>query len=449
MTKKATSSAANMASSKATDEQISQARERSRIADPSQAESGHQAIEWARRSSPVLDTFVRAKLSDGALTGRRVAVVVHLEAKTAFLATVLADAGATVVAAGSNPWSTRDNVAAALVERGIEVHSTRGSTNEMWEADLIRVADCDPEFIIDDGAELTIRMARDRPEAYQRLLGVSEETTTGVARLTELQRLGRLPMPTVAANDAACKHLFDNRYGTGQSTVQAILALTNLRMSGKRVVVVGYGWVGRGVATYCHQLGARVTAVEVDPIRALEAYTDGHQVSDLETALGSADFVITATGGIRALTARHFDALTEGTIMANVGHHDHEIDTPALRAESSEITEIRPGVTAYTRNGITTYVLAEGALVNIAGGLGHPTEIMDLSFSVQALGCHYLASTDLEPGVHAFPPELDRAIASAKLASRGITIEKLGDDQSDTLSEILDADTFESWGTKP
>ena len=424
---------------------MTDAASRSRIADPAAAPSGHQAIEWARRSSPVLDTFVRRTVADGALAGKRVAVVVHLEAKTAFLATVLADAGATVVAAGSNPWSTRDNVAAALVERGIEVHSTRGSTNEMWEADLLRVAYSDPEYIIDDGAELTVRMARDRPKAYQRLQGVSEETTTGVARLAELARLGRLPMPAVAANDAACKHLFDNRYGTGQSTVQAILQLTNLRMPGKRVVVVGYGWVGRGVATYCHQLGARVTAVEVDPIRALEAYTDGHHVSDLTTALQSADFVITATGGIRALTTRHFDALTDGTILANVGHHDHEIDTPALRAEASDVAEVRPGVTAYKRNGVTVYVLAEGALVNIAGGLGHPIEIMDLSFSVQALGCHHLASTDLPPGVHPFPADLDRAIALAKLASRGLTIEKLADDQSDTLSEILDADTFHSW----
>lgn len=420
--------------------------ERSRIADPGLAPAGQLAIEWARRRSPVLDGFVRQKINDGSLRGRRVAVVVHLEAKTAFLATVLADAGATVVAAGSNPWSTRDDVAAALVDRGIEVHSTRGSTMEAWEADLIRVAQTEPEYIIDDGAELTIRMARDTPALYQQLKGVSEETTTGVARLHELNRLGRLPMPAVAANDAALKHMFDNRYGTGQSTITAILALTNFRMPGKRVVVIGYGWVGRGIATYAHALGARVTAVEVDPIRALEAHTDGHDVADLRTALIDADIVITATGGIRAVTTRHFDVLKPGVVLANAGHHDHEIDVPALSAAASRISESRPGITRFDLNGNAVYLLSDGALVNIAGGLGHPVEIMDLSFSVQALGCHYLASQDLSPGVHPFPKELDHAIATAKLASRGITIDAVDDDQTDTLSEILDADTFASWG---
>ena len=421
---------------------------RSRIADLSLAPTGHQAIEWARRRSPVLDGFVRDRVADGSLRGKRVAVVVHLEAKTAFLATVLADAGATVVAAGSNPWSTRDDVAAALVERGIEVHSSRGSTTEVWEADLLRVADSNPEYIIDDGGELTIRMARDKPALYAQLKGVSEETTTGVVRLRELERLGRLPMPVVAANDAALKHMFDNRYGTGQSTIQAILALTNLRMPGKRLVVIGYGWVGRGIATYAHALGARVTAVEVDPIRALEAHTDGHDVADLNTALSTADIVITATGGIRAVTKRHFDAMKPHVVLANAGHHDHEVDVPALVAEADTVTEVRPGVTRYDLGNKPVYVLSEGALVNIAGGLGHPVEIMDLSFSVQALGCHHLASNDLEPGVHQFPAELDRAIAIAKLASRGIVIDHLDEDQTDTLSEILDADTFHSWGNQ-
>lgn len=420
---------------------------RSRIADASAAPSGHAAIEWARRRSPVLDGFVRQRVADGSLKGKRVAVVVHLEAKTAFLATVLADAGAQVVAAGSNPWSTRDDVAAALVERGVEVHSSRGSTNEMWEADLLRVADANPEYIIDDGGELTIRMARDKPELYARLKGVSEETTTGVARLRELERLGRLPMPVVAANDAALKHLFDNRYGTGQSTVQAILNLTNLRLPGKRVAVVGYGWVGRGIATYVHALGGRVTAIEVDPIRALEAHTDGHDVADMATALPTADIVITATGGIRAVTTRHFEHLKPQAVLANAGHHDHEVDVPGLREAATEVVEVRPGVTRYQLDGKPVFVLSEGALVNIAGGLGHPVEIMDLSFSVQALGCHHLASNDLAPGVHQFPAELDRAIAIAKLASRGISLDLLDVDQTDTLSEILDKDTFQSWGS--
>ena len=204
---------------------------RSRVADMTLAPTGHQAIDWARRRSPVLDGFVRRRLADGALTGKRVSVALHLEAKTAFLATVLADAGARVVAAGSNPWTTRDDVAAALVERGIEVHSSRRSTSEVWEADLMKVAETEPEYIIDDGAELTVRIARDRPDIYSRLKGVSEETTTGVARLRQMEQAGRLPMPVIAANDAACKHMFDNRYGTGQSTIQAILRLTNRGIS--------------------------------------------------------------------------------------------------------------------------------------------------------------------------------------------------------------------------
>lgn len=414
----------------------------SRIGDPSSAPSGHQRIDWARRRSPVLDGFVRAQLGDR-LRGVRVAVVVHLEAKTAFLATVLADAGAHVVAAGSNPWTTRDDVAAALVERGVEVHSSRRSTIEVWEQDLAAVAATGPEYVIDDGAELTVRMARDRPERFAALRGVSEETTTGVARLRGLADLGRLPFPAIAANDAACKHMFDNRYGTGQSTIQAILSLTNLRLPGKRVAIVGYGWVGRGIATYAHALGARVVAVEIDPIRALEAHTDGHDVADLRTALGQCDIAVTATGGMRAIAAEHVDAIKPGAVLANAGHHDLEIDVPAIREAASAVDEPRPGVTRYQLGpSRPVFVLSDGALVNIAGGLGHPVEIMDLSFSVQAMGLHTLITRDLPPGVHDLPVEVDRAIAAAKLASRGIHLDAPRDEQADTLSSLLDLDTL-------
>lgn len=421
---------------------MSTAEARSRIADVTLAPAGQQAIEWAARHSPVLDGFVREKLADESLSGRRVAVVVHLEAKTAFLATVLADAGAEVVVAGSNPWTTRDEVAAALVERGIEVHSTRRSTPEQWEEDLAAVARTGPELVIDDGAELTVRMSRDHPEPFSRLRGVSEETTTGVDRLRRLQAQGRLPLPAIAANDAACKHMFDNRYGTGQSTIQAILQLTNLRMPGKRVVVVGYGWVGRGIANYARAMGSRVTAVDHDPIKALEAHTDGHDVADLRTALSRADLVITATGGLRAISTDHFDALAPGVILANAGHHDHEIDVPALEAAASDAEEIRPGVTRYDIGGSHLYVLSGGALVNIAGGLGHPIEIMDLSFSVQALGCHTLATRDLAPGVHQFPAELDREIAAAKLASKGVDLDLVDTEAADTLAGMFHEETL-------
>jgi adenosylhomocysteinase len=412
---------------------------RSRIADPALAPAGEAAIGWARQRSPVLDGFVRRQLDDGVLRGRRVAVVVHLEAKTAFLATVLADAGAHVVAAGSNPWSTRDDVAAALVERGIEVHSSRRSSAEQWEADLAAVASTAPEFIIDDGAELTVRTARDHAATYAGVRGVTEETTTGVARLRQLELDGRLRMPAIAANDAACKHLFDNRYGTGQSTIQAILALTNVRLPGRRVVVVGYGWVGRGIATYARAMGGRVTVVEVDPIKALSAHMDGHDVADATTALPDADLVITATGGVDAIGAEHLELLPAGVILANAGHHDREVDVAAFADAAESAAEVRPGVTRYQLGlGRAVYILSGGALVNIAGGLGHPIEIMDLSFSVQALACHLLASRDLAPGLHAFPDDLDRAIAAAKLASRGIRLDALTDAQRDTLHGLLD-----------
>lgn len=417
---------------------MSEAESRSRVADMTLAPAGHLGIDWARRGSPVLDGFVRDRLGDGSLSGRRVAVVVHLEAKTAFLATVLADAGAEVVVAGSNPWTTRDDVAAALVERGIEVHSSRRSTSEVWESDLAALAATEPEFIIDDGAELTVRMVRDRGAAFARLRGVSEETTTGVARLRSLEAAGKLPIPAIAANDAACKHMFDNRYGTGQSTIQAILQLTNLRLPGKRVAMVGYGWVGRGIATYAHAIGARVIVVETDPIRALEAHTDGHEVGDLRSALPVADIVITATGGMGAVNRAHFEWLKPSVVMANAGHHDHEIDVPALRSAASAADEPRPGVTRFMLGDKPVFVLSEGALVNIAGGLGHAVEIMDLSFSVQAMGLHTLVTAALAPGVHDFPPHLDRAIAAAKLASVGIRLDEQDESQADTLRGMFE-----------
>lgn len=407
---------------------------RSRIADPSRAAEGLQAIRWAKRHSPVVDGYLRTRLADGALGGRRVALVVHLEAKTALLATVLADAGAKVVVAGSNPLSTRDEIAAALVASGIEVHSTHASGYESWNDDLLAVADTQPEFIIDDGAELTLRMARHRPDAYQQLAGVSEQTTTGVARLRALHDAGRLPFPAMAANDAACKHLFDNRYGTGQSTVQAMLNLTNMLMPGKQVAVIGYGWVGRGLATYIRAMGGTPIVVEIDPIKALEAFMDGHQVATAAQALPSADFVITATGGVRAIGPRHFDLLPDGVILANAGHHDLEIDVPALEQAATSVTGVRDGIERFDLpDGRGVHVLVHGALVNIAGGLGHPIEIMDLSFAVQGVGCHELARGGYDNGVHVISPDLDREIAAAKLAAHGLEVDRLSPDQVDQL----------------
>ena len=410
----------------------------SRISNIDLAPQGHLAIDWARRHSPLVDGFLRERLNDGALAGRRVAVVVHLEAKTAFLATVLADAGAEVVVAGSNPHSTRDEIAAALVDRGIQVHSTRGSGYEAWEKDLLSIADTGPEFIIDDGAELTIRMASQRPDLFSELRGITEQTTTGVSRLVELAKRDRLPCPALAANDAACKHLFDNKYGTGQSTIQAILNLTNMLMAGKKVGILGYGWVGRGIAAHVRALGGTAFIVEVDPVKGLEAFMDGHQVGDLDMVLPEADFVITATGGRRALSRKDFGGMKRGVVLANAGHHDLEIDVEALADEATDFRVVREGVDEYQLAGDhSVLVLASGALVNIAGGLGHPIEIMDLSFAVQGVGCHELARGAVAEGVHVIDPAIDSEIAKAKLAFHGISLEEKQSHQEDTIDDLL------------
>ena len=392
---------------------------RYRIADPSLAPAGEQRIAWVARHSPVLNRLARERLADGALQGRRVAVVVHLEAKTAYLATLLADAGAHVVASGSNPGSTQDAICAALVARGIEVHATHGASREQFDADLLAVADAEPELVVDDGAELTARIVEHRPELAARLAGVTEETTTGVARLRALDAAGKLTFPAIAANDARCKHLFDNRYGTGQSTLAAIDRLTNLNFAGREFCIVGYGWVGKGLARYAHGQGGRVTVVEVEPVAALEAHMDGHRVARLEDALPDADVVIAATGAIDAVPAEAIPLLKDGVLLANGGHHERELALDALGPGE----EARPGVVAHAiPGGGTAYVLAEGRQTNVAGGDGHPVEIMDLSFSVQALAVHLLAGGGLEPGLHSFPAELDAEIARTKLATLGIEL---------------------------
>jgi adenosylhomocysteinase len=398
---------------------------RSNIADPSLAPAGEQRIAWVAKHSPVLNRLARERLADGALRGRRVAVVVHLEAKTAYLALLLAEAGAQVVAAGSNPGSTQDAICAALVVRGVEVHARHGASAEEFHADLLAVADTEPEIVVDDGCELTARIVEHRPRVAAALAGVTEETTTGIARLRALERDGRLAFPAVAANNARCKHLFDNRYGTGQSTIAAIDRLTNLTFAGREFCIVGYGWVGKGLARYARGQGGRVTVVEVDPVAALEAHMDGHRVAPLERALPEADVVIAATGAIDAVPAGAMELLKDGAVLANGGHHERELAIDALRPGE----EVRPGVTEHVTPNGRVYVLAEGRQTNVAGGDGHPVEIMDLSFSVQALAAHLLARGGLEPGLHAFPAELDAEIARTKLATLGIELGEKTDTQ--------------------
>jgi len=403
------------------------------------AADGAARIEWVRTHSPVLNGFVRERLGDGSLRGKRIAVVVHLEAKTAFLATVLADAGAEVVAAGSNPRTTDASVVAALRERGMTVVSDADGDYDSWERELRAAADFEPEYIIDDGAELTMRTAEHRPDVFAQLKGVSEETTTGTERLHAMAQAGRLSFPALTANDARCKHLFDNRYATGQTTLQAILRMTNRQLPGARVVVIGYGYVGKGLALYARAMGARTFVTEVDPVRALEALTDGHTVGARADVFPEADIIITATGGMRAIAAADLPLLPHDVVLANAGHHDLEVDTEALAAEASDITESRPGITSYRIGDRDLHVLAGGALVNIAGGSGHPVEVMDLTFAVQGLGVHHLMNSALEPGVHVLPKALDDSIATAKLASRGITLDAWRSDQQDEHAARLTA----------
>jgi adenosylhomocysteinase len=377
---------------------------------------------------PVLGRLA-SRLGDGALRGRKVAVVVHLEAKTACLVLALREAGAEVVAAGSNPLSTQDAVCAALAERGVEVHARHGVSQEEFTADLLAVAESGPELVIDDGLELTRRMAEHRPDLFARLRGVSEETTTGVARLRALEREGLLAFPAVAANDARCKHMFDNPYGTGQTTLTAILALTNVLAAGREFCIVGYGWVGKGLAKAAHGLGGRVTVVELDPVRALTAHMDGFRVAPLRRALPDADVVITATGLIEAVGADAIAYLKDGVLLANAGHHDREIDVAAIAAQAEETIDARPGVRTYVLGNRRVHVLVDGALVNIAGLDGNPIEIMDLSFSVQALSIHALARDALPPGLNRFPDELDDLIARTKLETLGIELDEPTDAQ--------------------
>ena len=371
---------------------------------------------------PVLRALA-PRLGDGVLAGRKLAVVVHLEAKTACLVLALREAGAEVVAAGSNPLSTQDAVCAALADEGVEVHARHGASADEFTADLLAVAASGAELVIDDGAELTRRMAEHRPDLYERLQGVSEETTTGVARLRALEAEGRLPFPAVAANDARCKHLFDNPYGTGESALTAILALTNVLAAGRTFCIVGYGFVGRGLARAADGLGGRVTVVEIDPVRALTAHLDGFRVAPLAEALPDADVVVTATGLTQVVTGDHFGLLKDGAILANAGHHDRELDVPALAAAAGEAHEARRGVRTYRLGDRSVHVLVGGALVNIAGLDGNPIEIMDLSFSVQALSVHRLAAGGVPPGVGAFPDELDDLIARTKLRTLGIELD--------------------------
>ena len=406
------------------------------IADPDLAEEGERRIAWVEKYSPLLNALKERQLADGALAGKRIALAIHLEAKTAYLAAVLAEAGADVTVGGSNPATTRDEVCAALVRRGLAVHATHGASPDEWEAQLERVLDSEPEIIVDDGAELVSRLVTRKPQLVDKVLGSSEETTTGVIKLRAMEREGALPWPAIAANDAYCKHLFDNRYGTGESTVSAILKTTNLLAAGKVVVVIGYGWVGKGVAKYFDGMGARVVVSEVDEVKALEAVADGYRAASMSDAADVGEWFVTCTGGIDAIRREHFERMRDGALVANAGHYGHEIDLEGLVELADEVVEAREDVTEYRlRDGRRIHVVAGGELVNIAAGDGHPVEIMDLTFSVQALSAHYIAVNHerMESGVNRLPEEIDRGIARAKLETLGASLDELTPRQREYL----------------
>jgi adenosylhomocysteinase len=399
----------------------------STIRDLSLAPEGERKIEWVAQHAHTMNAFARKRLGDGALKGRRIAIAVHLEAKTAYLAWLFHEAGAEVAVTGSNPFSTQDDVAAALVARGLTVHALHAASPETFDEHLLSTLDFAPDLIVDDGAELVTRLHQHRRDLLPGVRGASEETTSGVIRLKAMEADGALEIPVIAANDARCKHLFDNVYGTGQSTLTAILSATNLLLAGKTVVVSGYGQVGRGLALYCRGFGARVLVVEVDAVKALDAASNGFDVQTMAEAAPLGDVFLTGTGSIGVLRREHFELMKDGALLANAGNYAHEIDVAALSRLAVEERDVRRHVTEYVlADGRRIHVLVQGALVNIAASDGHPVEIMDLSFSVQALSVHFLArhAGELPPGVHRLPADIDEEIARARLELLGMRLEE-------------------------
>ncbi|HDI86470.1 MAG TPA: adenosylhomocysteinase [Candidatus Korarchaeota archaeon] len=403
-----------------------------RVRDISLAPSGAEKIMWVSRFMPVLRRIGERFREEKPLEGLRVAACLHVEMKTAFLALTLQQAGAEVSLAASNPLTTQDDVAAALAEEGVRVFAWRGETEEEYFENIDRALDLRPDLVIDDGADMIARLHSHRTELLDGVMGATEETTTGVIRLRAMEREGVLRIPVVAVNDALCKYLFDNRYGTGQSTWDGIMRATNLLIAGKSVVVAGYGWVGRGIAMRARGLGARVIVTEVDPIRALEAAMDGFEVMPMSEAAKVGDIFVTATGDVDVITAEHFKVMKDGAILANAGHFNVEVSVEGLESAAARKRQVRPCVTEYEMpDGRRLYLLGEGRLVNLVCADGHPAEIMDMSFSLQALAVEYLARRwrDLSPGVHLLPREIDERVARIKLESMGIQIDELTEEQ--------------------
>ena len=406
------------------------------VKDMALAESGRRKIQWVRDFMPALAQIEARFEKEQPFRGLRVAVSVHLEAKTANLGYVLSKGGAQVSLTGSNPLSTQDDVAAGLASLGVETFGIHGASAEEYEAHLIETLKCRPHIVIDDGGDL-IDLLGGKCKAYAGdLIGGCEETTTGILRLKAREKDGILPCPMVAVNDAKAKHYYDNKYGTGQSVWDGIMHTTNLVVAGKTVVVAGYGWCGKGVAMRAAGMGANVIVTEVDPFKALDATMNGFRVMTMDQAAPLGDVFVTVTGCKDVIVGRHFQAMKHNALLANAGHFDCEVNVAVLRelAESSQLR--RENIVGYTLpNGKTLNVLAEGRLVNLAAGNGHPAEIMDMSFAVQALAAEWLTKqTGLEKKVSAVPDAIDDEIGRAKLAALGLSIDSLTEEQEKYLT---------------
>ncbi|MFS8797698.1 adenosylhomocysteinase [Synechococcus sp. O70.2] len=403
------------------------------VKDLSLAPLGKQRIQWAAREMPVLAQIRERFAQEKPLAGLRLVACCHVTTETANLALTLQAGGAESVLIASNPLSTQDDVAASLVaDYGISVFAIKGEDVETYRRHVQIALDHRPNLIIDDGGDVTAELVQRRQEQLSELIGTTEETTTGLVRLRAMLKAGVLSFPVMTVNDAATKHLFDNRYGTGQSTLDGVLRCTNLLLAGKTVVVAGYGWCGRGVAMRARGMGSQVIVTEVNPVRALEAVMDGFRVLPMAEAAPLGDLFITVTGNKHVLRGEHFDAMKDGAMVCNAGHFDIEIDLGALQERAVSRQTVRPFVEEYRlQSGKSVFVLGEGRLINLAAAEGHPASVMDMSFANQALACEYLVKNRgrLAPGLHPIPPEVDEAIARLKLKAMGVQIDSLTPEQ--------------------
>jgi adenosylhomocysteinase len=404
------------------------------VKDIGLAKQGKQRIDWAEREMPVLRLIRERFGAEKPLEGVRLVACAHITTETANLARALQAGGAEAVLIASNPLSTQDDVAASLVsDWGIPVYAIKGESTETYNRHVRTALDFHPDIIIDDGSDVVATLIKERGDQIKELVGSTEETTTGIQRLRAMEIAGVLTFPTIAVNDAQTKHFFDNRYGTGQSTLDGIIRATNILLAGRNIVVVGYGWCGKGVALRARGMGANVIVTEVDAIKAVEAVMDGFRVMPMAAAASIGDIFITVTGNRHVIDGEHFAQMKDGALVCNSGHFDLELNLVALREMSAEAVSVRPFVEEYkiTASGNRVMVLGEGRLINLAAAEGHPASVMDMSFANQALSVEYLVKKkgELKPGVHLLPKEVDTEIASLKLRALGISIDELTAEQ--------------------